>query len=199
MLEELRSFSVQHSRDIILWAASHRDADLAQAAAAAGLQFRSTARGMATSTSPDEPIVSGGVELDRVTDAVGVAQFAAVHEQVFRDSGRPAEAVAHFASPGALLAPTVEAFVARIGSRPVACAMAVVSGQEAGVYWVATRPDARRRGFGELVTRAAVRAAFEHGIRVVVLQSTEHGEPLYRQLGFGPFTEYARYLRSHVD
>jgi ribosomal protein S18 acetylase RimI-like enzyme len=112
---------------------------------------------------------------------------------VFRESGRPVAPVAHFASPGALLAPDTAAFVARVGDRPVACAMAVMSGAEAGVYWVATRPDARRRGIGELVTRAAVRAGFERGARVVVLQSTEQGVPLYRRLGFSALTGYARY------
>ncbi len=193
VLEELRSFSDQRSRDMTLWASAHHDDDLVRAATAAGLRFRSTTVGMAIEKTPAEPVASDHTELVRVTDATDLAEFAAVHEQVFRDRGRPVEPVAHFASPGALLAPNTAAFVARTGGRPVACAMVVMSGAEAGVYWVATRPDARRQGFGELVTRAAVRAGFERGARVVVLQATEQGAPLYRRLGFSAFTEYARY------
>ncbi|MER7248323.1 GNAT family N-acetyltransferase [Kribbella sp. NPDC000426] len=196
VLDEMSTFSAEHERDLILWASTDRDKDLQRAAEDARLQFRSTAVGMAIETAPDKPAVAGGVELISVTDSAGVEQFASVHEQLFRDSRRPPEAVAHFASPGALLAPNTAAFVARFEGRPVACAMTVTSGPEAGVYWVATRTDARRRGFGELVTRAAARAGFELGARVVVLQSTDQGMPLYRRLGFTPFTSYARYLAT---
>jgi ribosomal protein S18 acetylase RimI-like enzyme len=191
VLEEMSAFSARWERELILWASSRRDEDLVRAA---GLRLVSSTVGMAISEPPDPPIVPRGVELHRVADGTGVAEFTAVHEELFRDTGRPVEAVAHFASPGALLAADVAAFVVRMDARPVACAMVVVSGPEAGVYWVATRSEARRRGFGEIVTRAAVRAGFEHGARVVVLQSSAQGLPLYRRLGFVPFTEYARYL-----
>ena len=33
-----------------------------------------------------------------------------------------------------------------------------------------------------------------HGARVVGLQATDEGEPLYRQLGFREATRYVRYL-----
>jgi ribosomal protein S18 acetylase RimI-like enzyme len=152
--------------------------------------------------SPPGPAIPPGVHLERVVDAAGAARFAAVHKQVFRDSprppitagatGHPVEPVLHFAAPGALL--NAAAFVARVGNQPVAAAMAVISGPGAGVYWVATRADARRRGFGELVTRAAVRAGFEAGAEVVVLQATEQGMPLCRRLGFTAFTKHRRYV-----
>jgi ribosomal protein S18 acetylase RimI-like enzyme len=67
------------------------------------------------------------------------------------------------------------------------------------VYWVATSPAARRRGFGELVTRAAVRAGFEHGADLVVLQATAAGEPVYRKIGFDTFTQYGRYLSPNLN
>ncbi len=190
VVEELRSFSEQQGRDIILWASTERDQDLIQAAVASGLRFRSATVGMATSEPPDLPVVPDSVELVRVADSAGVAGFGAVHESLLGD----ASAVAHFASPGGLLAPEVAAFVVRVEGRPAACAMAVMSGSGAGVYWVATCTDFRRRGHGELATRAAVRAGFEYGARVVTLQSTEQGVPLYRKLGFAPFTTYTRYL-----
>jgi len=187
--EELLRFAVQRRREMILWASTHRDRDLIEAAAGSGWRFRSRAVGMATYEPPGLPAVPGGVELERVADPSGVAAFAAVHESLSRE----ASVVAHFASAGALLAPEAAGFVVRAAGRPVACAMTVTSGCEAGVYWVATRPDSRRHGYGELATRAAVRAGFEHGACVVTLQSTEQGLPLYRKLGLVPFTDYTRY------
>ncbi|MFF0342998.1 GNAT family N-acetyltransferase [Kribbella sp. NPDC004875] len=194
VLESVLSFADRRCREMILWASSDYDRDLVRAAARAGLRLRSSTVGMATEKPPDMAVIPKGLEVVRVTNAEEAAQFAAVHEGLFRETGRPVEAVAHFASPGVLLAPNTAAFVARVGGRPVAGAMAVITGAEAGVYWVATRTDARRQGFGESVTRAAVRAAFEHGARVVLLQSTELGVRLYRRLGFAPLTDYQRYL-----
>ncbi|MFF1819255.1 GNAT family N-acetyltransferase [Kribbella sp. NPDC058245] len=190
VVQEVLSFSLQHSRELILWASTRRDKDLIRAAVASGLHLRSTAVGMATYEPPGPFVVPCGAELERVADSAGAAGFAAVHESLIGD----AAAVAHFASPAVLLAPEVAAFVVRAGGRPVACAMTVLSGSEAGVYWVATRADARRLGYAELVTRAAVRAGFEYGAHVVLLQSTDQGLPLYRKLGFALFTIYARYL-----
>jgi len=83
--------------------------------------------------------------------------------------------------------------VVRVGGQPVSRAMVISTGRAAGVYWVATRADMRNRGYGELVTRAAVRAGFDHGAHVVVLQATERGRPMYRKMGFAPVTSYDRY------
>jgi hypothetical protein len=35
---------------------------------------------------------------------------------------------------------------------------------------------------------------FESGADVVVLQATELGVPVYRRMGFVPFTDYQRFL-----
>jgi predicted acetyltransferase len=70
--------------------------------------------------------------------------------------------------------------------------MVIHSGSTAGIYWVATKPTARRRGLGAVVTTAAARIAFDDGADVVVLQATPAGVPVYERLGFEPFTNYER-------
>ena len=72
--------------------------------------------------------------------------------------------------------------------------MVIHSGRAAGVYWVATTAAARNRGLGTLVTGAVARMGFEYGADVVVLQATELGVPVYRGMGFVPFTDYQRFL-----
>ncbi|MFD7156662.1 GNAT family N-acetyltransferase [Kribbella sp. NPDC059898] len=127
--------------------------------------------------------VPGEVELV----AGDVGGFAAVHREVVADVG----AVPQFASADVLRATST--VVAYVDGTAVACAMAVRSRRTAGVYWVATRPAARRRGYGRLVTAAVARAGFEQGAEVVVLQATVMGVPVYERLGFEGFTEYRRF------
>lgn len=194
VLDEARAFGAAQGRPIVLWVAAHRDQDLAKEARANGLELRSTAPGMALRTPPPKPAVPADIELEPVTDRAGSEAFAAVHRDVFVNSGRPAEAVNHFASPDALLARNVASVVARVNGTPASCAMIIHSGTTAGIYWVATTPTARNRGLGALVTSTVARLAFEHGARTVVLQATDLGAPIYHQIGFIPFTTYDRFL-----
>ena len=73
--------------------------------------------------------------------------------------------------------------------------MTIRSGRTAGLYWVATNADVRRRGLGTLVSRAVTQAAFDLGAEIVVLQATGLGEPVYRKIGFTPFTTYRQYVK----
>jgi GNAT superfamily N-acetyltransferase len=54
----------------------------------------------------------------------------------------------------------------------------------AGIYSMGVAPRVRRRGIGTALTEAACRVAVEHRCRHVVLNATDAGEPLYRQVGF---------------
>jgi ribosomal protein S18 acetylase RimI-like enzyme len=54
----------------------------------------------------------------------------------------------------------------------------------AGIYSMGVAPKARRRGIGLALTRAALRAAWEHDCQAVVLNATADGEALYARAGF---------------
>jgi hypothetical protein len=49
---------------------------------------------------------------------------------------------------------------------------------------VGTVPDARGRGFAELVTRAVGNAGFDAGMRVAALQASQMGFPVYTRMGY---------------
>ena len=178
VLAATAEFAREHRRELNLWLSALADADLVQAVQTAGLDYRSTLAGMAIRESTAAGSLAAGVDLVRVTDTAGAGDFARVHGELFAAAGRPAEAAEHFASPGALLTGNVAGFVAYLGGRPVSCAMVVHTGRAAGLFGVATSSDARKRGLGESVSRAAVRAGFELGAEVVVLQATALGEPV---------------------
>jgi ribosomal protein S18 acetylase RimI-like enzyme len=199
VLAATAAFADEHDRKMALWLSAAADADLTAAARAAGTEVRFTLAGMAIRTAPaaGEPVP--GVELVRVTDTAGAADFERVHGELFAEGGRPFEAARHFSSPGVLLASHVSGFVAYLDGRPVSCAMIVNTGRAAGLFEVATSTAARRRGLGELVSRAAARAGFEDGAEVVVLQATALGEPVYRRIGFETFTNYGPCVVSPPD
>jgi predicted GNAT family N-acyltransferase len=57
---------------------------------------------------------------------------------------------------------------------------------EALVAWVATLPDARRRGVATAIMRYLLRAADDAGASAVVLAAQIHAEAIYLDLGFVP-------------
>ena len=55
---------------------------------------------------------------------------------------------------------------------------------EAGLFDMGVVPDARRRGIGLALTREACRLAAERGCRIVTLNATGEGMPVYHRAGF---------------
>ena len=62
----------------------------------------------------------------------------------------------------------------------------LVKGGQALVAWVATVPEARGQGAGELVMRFLLEAADDAGAREVALAAQLPAENFYRRLGFSP-------------
>jgi GNAT superfamily N-acetyltransferase len=54
----------------------------------------------------------------------------------------------------------------------------------AGLYFVCTVPDARRRGIGTAISREALVGTLELGFDVGVLGSSPMGQSMYERLGF---------------
>jgi GNAT superfamily N-acetyltransferase len=66
-----------------------------------------------------------------------------------------------------------------------ACVLAIIDeGEDAGVFFVATHRDFRRRGLSIRLMAVALAKARERGLRTSTLQSSAIGEPVYSRLGY---------------
>jgi GNAT superfamily N-acetyltransferase len=75
-------------------------------------------------------------------------------------------------------------FKADFQGAPAAVALAMHHGEDCGVSFVATTPEARRRGLASLVMRGTLHDALDHGCTSTTLQATDVGQRLYDSLGF---------------
>ncbi len=87
-------------------------------------------------------------------------------------------------------------FTGLLNGTPVATSILVLDSGLAGIYAVATCPEARRRGIGKLMTVIPLLEARRAGYRVGVLQASDMGYPIYRAIGFTDIYRYRIYLQT---
>jgi GNAT superfamily N-acetyltransferase len=92
--------------------------------------------------------------------------------------------------------PQIHVCLLREEGRVLSGGLAHDLGDITGIYMMATATDARRRGLGAQVLRALLADARDRGQRVAVLQATELGYPLYRQMGFRDLGAWTCWMRQ---
>jgi GNAT superfamily N-acetyltransferase len=88
------------------------------------------------------------------------------------------------------VAPAITLYIGKVGDEPVGVSMLFLSGGVAGIYLVAVLPRFRGRGIGSALTLVPLNEARDAGYGVAVLQASDQGEMMYRNLGF---REYCRF------
>jgi ribosomal protein S18 acetylase RimI-like enzyme len=166
-------------------ATAHADSDVSSAAASAGWRRLITLPAMVVRGVVEDRSAPEGAVVRPVHPGRDRESFGAIVAACFADEDDEATAYRMLFSEPALLGdPSVRGFIASLDDQDASVGLSIVSDDAATVGWVATLPAFRRRGLGDLVTRAATNAAFELGARLVTLQASPSGEPVYAAMGY---------------
>jgi len=87
-------------------------------------------------------------------------------------------------------------FLALWNGKPAGISALYLDSGVAGLYFVATIPEARRHGVGMAVTQAALEEARTLGCDSAILQASPMGAPMYERLGFQECCKLKLYLYS---
>jgi ribosomal protein S18 acetylase RimI-like enzyme len=78
----------------------------------------------------------------------------------------------------------VRNYIGYLNGKPVSTACLILGGGAAGIYSVATLPEARGKGIGAALTLKPLQDARDMGYRIGTLQSSDMGFNIYKKLGF---------------
>lgn len=173
-----------------------RPADLGARLLSHGLTHEVEEPGMAADLHAlnESQLTPAGLDIQRVRDDAGARIGLPTHRLAQnRDPDVSAVPLERFAPAGYGDDEPMQAFLATHDGRPVATAQLLLGAGVAGVYTVATIPEARRQGIGAAVTLAVLRHARDLGYRIGVLSASPMGEPVYRRLGFATYCMLSEY------
>ena len=177
------------------WIREGQDDDLLAGATQSGMRFSAELRGMVLHAPPEAAQLPLGVEVRRVENLEGFQDFKEIAAQGFRDEapGCYDLVLSIFPDLPTVLAPDTSAFVVYVDGSPVSTGLTMLKNGIAWIGWIATRQEARGRGYGRLATIAAVRAGFTSGATLASLEATRMGVPVYLRLGFREVVRYRNY------
>ena len=165
---------------------SSRPTDLGRQLAARGLTHRNTLTPM-TLLLADLPTAAPvpGLTVARVADAATYEAWVATEHRGFEEEGLPSDGLAavrramRFGDGFPL-----HHYLGWLDGVPVATATLLPAAGIAGIYDVATVPEARRQGVGTAMTLTVLQEAHQLGYEIAFLQPSTMGRPLYERIGF---------------
>jgi GNAT superfamily N-acetyltransferase len=178
-LRELRNRAVPGSWHV---GPSMRPADLGRRLLEAGFTHGGSEPGMAVKLSElQRPAVVPGFEITRVDTEDALKTWESTLGRGFGEGVKEAQWVAEVYSRLGLADPWRH-YLGSLDGEPVATTTVFLAAGVAGVYFVMTVPEARRRGIGAAITYGALRQSRE--VQYAVLGASEAGKSVYAGLGF---------------
>lgn len=173
---------------------SMRPGDLVQRLGAHGFtDLDAVEPGMAVDLTalPEAPRVDG-LQVERVRSSEALEGFRSVLAAGFGEGEPEADWVcAMYERIGLGDGTAWRHYLGQVEGRPVSTVSVFLGAGVAGLYFVCTLPDERRRGIGAATTLASLHAARAEGYDLAVLTSSPMGQGVYERLGFRVYCEIA--------
>jgi GNAT superfamily N-acetyltransferase len=143
---------------------------------------------------PENVPAPEGLEIERVRDEEGLLAWEDVLGRGFGEGPREAAWAAEmYRRVGLDEDATWRHYLGLFGGAPVATSTLFLGAGVAGIYFVSTVEEVRRRGIGAALTLAPLLEARKIGYRTGVLGASEMGYPVYRRLGFAEYCRIGLY------
>jgi GNAT superfamily N-acetyltransferase len=132
-----------------------------------------------------------GFRIVRAADETVVGDHARVVAEAFE---MPEEAARFLLGDEPWLQPGIAIYTGYLDGVPVVAGLGARTGPTIGVYNIATVEAARRRGYGEAMTRRVIADGVVDGASAAILQSSTMGRKVYERLGFELVVEYSGWM-----
>lgn len=136
------------------------------------------------------PPTIAGHSIRRITDTAGLDDHV---RTVAAGFGMDEAPVAAFMGRGLLDRPDTAIYVGYTNGEPVTAGLGIRTGDTIGVYNIATRESARRRGYGAAMTARIAADGAAAGSEVASLQASPMGLSTYERLGYRTVVRYTWY------
>ena len=171
-----------------------RPADLSRYLEEHGFVDGGQSAGMAVDLAQlnEQAPMPAGLRIQRITGTELLKQWGQVGSQGFGLPdfvGKALSELMRYVDPETMLA-----YLGWQNDQPVATSLLALAAGVAGIYNVATVPDARRQGIGAVMTLQPLREARERGYQVGILHASKMGEGVYRSLGFREYCQIGHYV-----
>lgn len=90
--------------------------------------------------------------------------------------------------------PNLKLYFALVDKEPAATSLIFTGSGVAGIYWISTVPNLRRRGIGKAITALTCVEAKKIGCNLATLQSTIMGQNMYASVGFKKYVDVPIYV-----
>jgi hypothetical protein len=194
LFDAAREFFRSKKRGYSISVIEKQDADLEKLLREKKFESRFEIPCMSVTTPLPMPKFADGIRVETFSTQKHIDDFIEVSVLSYALLGLPeVHTRAMFTSPQALLGRNILGVIAYRGEEPLATGFALMSEGCGGLYWIGTRPNGQRMGLGALMTVLTTNMAFEAGAKVVTLQASKFGEPVYQRLGFETYDVLRRY------
>lgn len=152
--------------------------------------------GMTLNPIPSGPApVLADYEIVQVSDADGLEDFMQALMAGFQI---PEELTRAMLTPSVLQRDEAVFYAGYANGEPVSTGVGLRTGRTIGAYNISTAPAARRRGYGEAMTRRIAADGALAGCDVAALQASRMGFPLYERLGYRTVVQYLAYVEPET-